>query len=68
MDTHAIFKFMPIESIHKRIHSLQFVGVDGLSRLTVKCPDVLTSQKIKASLYFLVNDYDFGLNGKFEPV
>ncbi|XP_022886911.1 transcription termination factor MTERF8, chloroplastic-like [Olea europaea var. sylvestris] len=53
LDTHATFKFMPIESIRKRIHSLQSVGVGGLSRLTVKCPDVLTSQEIKALLFLV---------------
>ncbi|CAI9772039.1 unnamed protein product [Fraxinus pennsylvanica] len=71
LDTHSALRFMPFESIRSRIHSLQSVGVSGLSlsRLIAKRPDILTAKEIEALLYFLVNDDDdLDLNGKVEPV
>ncbi|XP_022844532.1 transcription termination factor MTERF8, chloroplastic-like [Olea europaea var. sylvestris] len=70
LDTHSALRFMSFESIHSRIHSLQSIGVSGLSlsRLIVKRPDVLTAKEIEALLYFLINNDDLDLNGRIEPV
>ncbi|KAK6936616.1 Transcription termination factor, mitochondrial/chloroplastic [Dillenia turbinata] len=65
-NNNPLLKFVSVEALHRRILSLQSVGIEEfeVSKLILKCPDILTSDEIDGLIVFLCNELEGKIDSK----